>query len=1015
MLNFLVKHIIERRRIVIFFCIVISFYGLYSYYVIPKQENPDVTVAVAVVQTVYPGAAPEEVLYYVTEKLEEEIAQLDRVDNYTSSSLNSVSIITVTYDMDATIEEVEPALRQAVEDVSPSLPELADAPIVITDLVDNNQFIFALSSDVYDIDELAEFGENVRSELLETNGVSSVEVSGRHERRVVVEADYEQLALYNISIDTISQLLQAQNLSIPSGSIDYESGRINVVTPAVFEDLDDIGNVVVGGSDESLAFVKLRDVADIYFETANEFYYMQDGRDAILLTGTFESGQNPINVGNAMTQELEAAVANLPEEVIFTEVMYSPGDVENSINDFIISLLQSIGLIVIVVMVGVHLRNGIVVSAAIPFAILVTFIMMQLFAIEFHFISIAALIISLGILVDNAIVVSEAIQQNLNDGKEKIEAITDGVRQTALPMLTSTVTTIITFSVIYLVPGSIGKVAGTIPTVVIISLVASYFIAMFVIPVLAYIFFRPESEHKASREGIIKKTFLRVLSVALRFRAATLVLAVSTLMIAAILLLNVGIQFFPYSDKPTVYVNLTGEAYSVERTGEIATATSELLASHEVVESVTTAVGKGLPSFFLTAPSPPEGTATGQILLSLDEEVMGEKYDDISHVIRDLQALVDANITGASVIIKPLEYSIPTEAAITLSLMSDDTVALSEATTLLRETLIDTPGSDLVRDDSIAPEFEYEIVLDSEELSTFGLLKYDVLRQINTSIMGTVTSKYIRSGQEYDILLRSNTQDLEQLKQLPLQSSLSNTTVALGDVAEFELRSAVPEIRRYNGVRYVNVLSGVSPTFSASGIENEALEKVGAQLDELGVTVINRGESSNMLDLIGNLGITATGALILIYIVLLLQFGNFKKPFVILTSIPLSLIGCFFGLYVLGMDIQAMAILGLVSLFGIVVNNGIILVEYMEEERRGGKSVYYACIAAVKLRYRPIMMSSITTCIGLVPLIVAGDPMTAPMASVLLFGLLFSTILTIIVVPVMYSLTEPSGNHDYNP
>ncbi len=1001
----IIKRLVKNRIIVLFFCVVVAVYGLYSYYVIPKQENPDVTVPVALIQTVYPGASASDVDTYITSKIEREISELADVDTFSSSSFNSVSLITVYFVDDKTIDELTPDLRQAVDGIVPDLPEQASEPVIYDDLVEKNQFIYALSSEVYSVAELTEFAQSMSDSLLEVDGVVSVDIGGSRDRQVVVQADYERLELYNISIDTLLQILQAQNLSIPSGSLEYESGRIGVVAPGVFESLEDIENVIIGGASEGVGFVRVSDVADVFFETVNNFYYLENGSEAILLTGTFAEGINPINIGTELVRQKDLAVAELPQEVQFTEIMYSPGDVERSVNDFIASLLQSVLLIVVVVMIGVHLRNGVIVSAAIPLTILITFIVMNILRIEFHFISIAALIISLGILVDNAIVVSEAIQQNLNDGKERLWAVIAGVRQTAVPMFTSTVTTIVSFSIIYLVPGSIGAVASTIPTVVITSLVASYAIAMFVTPVLAYIFFRPESQKRAEAVSPLKRLFLLLLKLALRFKAACLVLAMSTLVIAALLLLNVGIKFFPFADKPVVYVNVTGEAYSIDRTGELVREAGELLAEHPLVQSVTSSVGKGLPSFFLTAPSLPEADNVGQLLLQLDEEQL-ERYDGIEEAVRELQTLLSGNITGGLLTVKPLEYSMPTDAPITMTLTSDDTAALTEAAALLRGALENTPGTDDVRDDEVAAEFQYEVVPDSDMLALYGLTKYDVLRQINYSVMGANASTFLRDGQEYDIVVRSDANTLDKLKQLPLKSTVGDINTTLDEVAEFKLSGSVQEVRKYNGDRYINVLSGVLPGYSAGTLEGAALDQVADDIEALGVQVLSRGEFSNMMDLIGNLGVTASGAIVVIYLVLLLQFNSFKKPFVILASIPLSLIGCLFGLFALGMDIQAMSILGLVTLIGIVVNNGIILVEFMENNRAEGMAVEQACIEAVNQRYRPIMMSSVTTCIGLVPLIVAGDPMTAPMASVLLFGLLFSTVLTMVVVPVLYTFTQ---------
>lgn len=997
------RALLRNRGIVVFFMVILAALGLFCYYVIPKQENPSTTVAAAVVTTVYPGAGPEEVETFVTEKLEEKIKTLDRVQYYTSMSMDSASVITVMYDDDVLIDQVETKLRQAVADVQAELPSTCQESVVRTDLITNNAFIISLSSEVYTAAELESFAETIQTGLEQVNGVSGVTIAGEKTKRVVVEADIRQMRLYGISIEDILQLMQAQNLSIPAGSIPYDSGSVNVASPGLFESLADIENTVVAGADDSLSFVKLGDVADVSIEDADEGWYTQDGRDAVLLVGKLETGENAVNIGKELRRALDDVKGEMPDGLIFHEVMYAPQDIADNINGFILNLLESILLIVLVVMLGVRVRNALVISVALPMSILITFIVMQVLSIEFQFISIAALIVSLGILVDNAVVISEAIQQNLNEGQEKQAAILAAVRVTAVPVLTSTLTTVVTFSVIYFVPGVVGQVAGTIPTVVIAALGASYLVAMFLIPVLASFFFTPEPAKRAARSGFVRRFFERLLAIGMNHPKLTLAAAFSTLGVAVVLALQLGIQFFPGSAKPVLYINVAGESMSLAETGRICGRMGEILDEDELVEHYTSAVGGGLPSFFLTVPSMAGASNAAQFMLQLNEEQM-EAYGGTDGAARHLQARMDEAIAGATVEVKCLEYSMPTDAKIVLTVTGQEQNRINAAAEEIADALRGMPGTDNVRTTAVAPQYQYKVQLDSERLSGYGLLKYDVIKQLNTSLMGAAASQYTVGGRDMDILVRAGVTDLEDLQNLPIVGSVSGSKVLLGQVAEIGLEPSTPLIRHYNGARYVNVLSGVLPGYSAAKLENRLQSQYLDGMELEGLEIVERGETSNMLSLVKNLGIAAIFAVLVIYIILLLQFRSFAKPLNVLTSIPLSLIGCCLGLWLFRMDIQVMALLGLVSLFGIVVNNGILLIEVIDAERRKGVEVREACRQAVRQRFRPIMLSSTTTCIGLVPLVAAGDPMTAPMASVLLFGLLVSTVLTLVVVPTIYML-----------
>ncbi len=1010
-----VRALIKNRILVILLIILIVIAGCASYYFIPKKENPNVAFPAMFITTVYPGASPEEVDTFVTQKIEQKLKETFTNYQYIqSTSMDSASIVVILFDYDVTIDDVSASLKDAIDEVQSDLPSACNESVIENAIVGNTQFIISLSGPNYSYEDLVEYAETIRSGLVEINGVTSIDIVGERTKQVSVKVDPEKLLSYGISIEDILSVMQAQNISIPSGSIDYESGTITVNTPSVFESLNDIENTVIGGSDSSLAFVKVKDVAEVSIEYADTYYYKQDGENAVLLVGYFKDDENAVNIGKDVRNELENIKMNLPDDLIYHEVMYSPEDVDSSIKDFIISMIESVILIVVVVMIGVQLRNGIIISVSIPLSIFVTFIVMYLMDIEFQFISIAALIISLGMLVDNSIVISEAIQQHLNKGEEKTNAIVAAVLETYKPVLTSTLTTFATFCVLYFLPGAIGMVVSTIPTVVIASLTASYLISMFLVPVLAYMFFKPESEKKINKKSPVKNFFLKLLDTGLKHRKITIIAAFSTLIISVLLVIGMGIKFFPGSDKPVIYINIESESSSLTKTSQTVDEIEAYLEQSPLVDNYTSGIGADIPQFFITVPSRATGDNTAQIMIELNEQEL-KNYSSTEEVTRLMQQELNERISGASVVVKYLEYSIPTDAPVTLYITGDDSTRINEVAAQIVEALKQIDGTNNVRDTSVATEYEYVINLDSDLLSSYGLLKYEVVKQINTSLMGASSASYVSGGSEMDIVVSADINSLDELMSIPITSSVTGNTIQLRQIADVELGVKTPTIKRYNGELYVSVLSNVLPGYSAFSIENE-LNKYLEDIDLTGITIESQGEFKNMSDLIGNLGYTGTAAILVIFVIIYAQFRSLKKPLIIITSIPLSLIGCCLGLLLFDMDLQAMALLGAVSLFGVVVNNGIVLMEYMEAGVKSGMDVITACKEAINMRYRPIMMTSITTCIGLVPLITAKDPMTAPMASVLLFGLLFSTILTMVVVPVLYaSIHKKRGKKDTLP
>ncbi len=998
----LVRIFLKQRQIVIFSLIFVVIFGIFSYIQIPKQENPNTNFPAAMITTVYPGATSSEVETMVSQKIEDSLQSIQGIETLNSYSVNSASVVVVLFEIDVDAERSLQQVRDLVADVQKDLPPLAMESEVKTDLTDVPQFILSLSNDAYQTDDLVNYAKRIKQSLEQVEEVVRIDIDGVTNKEVLVNVNIDDLYLYKVSIETIVQLLQAQNLTIPSGSISYADETINVKTPATFENLRDIENIIISGSQEQVGFVRLKDVATVTIINENKINYQHNGQNAVLLTGYFEPGTNAVLIGQKVRTILDELKQDLPSDIIFHEVVFSPEDINESINDFILNLAESIALIIIVVMIGVRLRNALIISLSLPISVLITFIVMYLLKIEFHFISIAALIISLGILVDNAIVVSDAIQVHVNQDKPIEVAILAAIKETASPVFTSTLTTIVTFGILLFVPGVIGKTVATIPIVIISTLIASYFVAMLIVPVFAYYFFTKENEKRINKtsNSPIRKFFDDLLALGLKYPKRTLFVSFLSLGVSALLFTQLGISFFPYSDKPILYINLEAETLSIQKTQNVHDQVYAILEEYPEIEEIVTSVGTSLPKFFITVPNSNPGDDKAQFLLKLDLE--DSNYASNEEFGFVLQQRLDQSIAGAKLEVKYLEYAMPTDAKLVFTLSGEDIESLLIASNQIKTVLEEIEGTYNIRDNNVPKEYEYVVNIHEDILSTSGILKYDIVKQINTALMGTRPSSFKAGGQEMDILVKGDISSLDDLYRLPIQSSATETTMQLYQLASLDLEANIPSIYRHNGQRTITVLSDIRPGYSAPLIELTFRNKLEELILPDGVSIRFDGELTNIFLLIENLGYSALIAILVIYLILLVQFEKWIKPLIIMTSIPLSLTGVFLGLFLFGSDIQAMALLGAVSLIGIVVNNGILLMEVMDEGLRQGQTLLEACQNAVDARYRPIMLTTITTCIGLIPLIISKDPMTSPMALVLFFGLLVSTILTMVVVPSFY-------------
>ncbi|MDX9872277.1 MAG: efflux RND transporter permease subunit [Clostridia bacterium] len=996
--------IIKNRRVTLFFILALAIFGIYSYWLLPKQENPEIAPPVAVVTVVYPGASPEDIEASVTTKVEDELASLEGYDYIESYSRHSVSTSVVWLTNEAAVKETWDELRRKMDALQAELPEGCRKIDVNTDLDATAGFIFSLTGEDSSLEELAAVAEKIKKELTGLKGVTRIEIQGDPLRQLIVEVDYARLSQLKISLNDLAKTLQAQNLEIPSGDIKNDSFSINVNTPGKLKSVEEAANLVIGVSPENGNVLRLKDVAQVRMEADEDAIRVKhNGKDSVLLTGYFQKGLNVVFIGSALDKHLEKMEAGLAEGMALMKVHYQPDDIKESINGVMVNLLQGIGFVILVIFWGMGLRNAIVVSFAIPLSILITFASMNVLKIQVDQISVVGLIIALGMLVDNAIVVSDAIQVRLDNFEERLSACAGGIKDVAIPVLTSTLTTVTAYIPLLILPGTAGEYIRSVPQIVIISLTASYLVALFVTPTLAFMFFKAGG---AGTRGDRLWTLFRNLSIWTLERKKTVIWAAGAIFIGSLCLVYfLNIIFFPKADKSIIYLDILSEqAANIAQTAEVAREVEEILLSQEEVLQTTTSVGKGLPKFFMTMPNPIKSADTGQIMVALDLK-KGGRFKNNTQMIGYLQKLFDTNISGATVTAKELEQAEPAAAPLVVRITGEDHDLLQKTAAEIKALLRGIPGAANVDDDAGGKEYQYQVNIDTGQASQMGLTRYDILSELNAALSGQVVSQLRDdSGKEYDIVVKSNIHSLAELENLSIKSAAAGNKVLLRQVAQVELALQMSAIKRYNRERVINILSDVQLGHSAVDIQNK-LEKRVAALETADLRITYDGEKNKIIKYFGSLGIAAIFALLLVYIIMLIQFSSLTQPLIILAAIPLSIIGSIIGLLVFQQPLSFTALLGAVSLFGVVINNAILLLDYINGERRRGQDLDYACHHAVGKRIRPILLTTVTTVLGLIPLIFSGT-LFVPMAISLMCGLLVSTLLTLLVIPVIYALAE---------
>ncbi|KUO59437.1 MAG: transporter [Gracilibacter sp. BRH_c7a] len=1003
----LIDTIIRYRPFTIFFVLLVVVLGLISYYYIPKQDSPDVTPSIAIISTVYPGASPEDVEKLVTRPIEDEVTGIKGYKYSRSISQDSASVVILELVNETDVDKAWADLRQMIQDIQPTLPEECYPTEINTNLAETAGLILSLSGPDYTYEQLSSMAEDLKRELSRIEGVSRMELKGQLAREIKVTVNTSELNQYAVSLEDIYNLLRIQNMEIPSGAIETEDVRINVKTPGIFTSIEDIENTIVTVSRETGALVRLKDIAQIDWALEDSSYKLRhQGENAVLLIGYFGDEKNIVLIGQEVRAELEDLKTKIPPGVIVSEITFQPEDVDRSVNSFFLNLVGGMILVLVVVLIGMGIRNALVASTAVPLSILLTFTAMNLTGIKVHEISIAALIISLGILVDNAIVVIDGIQNYLDQGMERRQACIQGTRESVLPIFSATLIATLAFVPIYIVPGPAGEYMNSIPYMILFSLFASFLVAILFIPAMAFMTFTRTTKSKKEKVSRFRLLFASGLDKALQYKKIPLFLIGAVFLLSFILLKFIPLQFFPLADKNMAYIDLYSEKTSDIRHTEALTAeVEEFLKSQPEIIAYTSAVGDGLPKFYLTVPTASPSRDFAQIMFTTDLS-QSDRFNKLSELAVYLQEELDQRLVTGKATVQLLAKAYP-GAPLEIRIMGEDRQQLLTTASSYTDTLRKLPGTINVEDDADEAIYEFTVDVDSDKATNMGVTKYDIQRQINIALKGSQPSVYRKAGNEYAIIVKSDISAPEELANLAIKSSITDQKVLLKQFATIKLNSVYPSIKKYDAKQCVTVSSYLQPGYSAVELEQALKEEMQNQnLDLEEVEIIYEGETKDIVDNFSELGFGAIYALLGIYIILMLQFSSFRQPLIILGTVPLSLIGVFLGLFLFRQPLSFTALVGGVSLMGLVIKNGILLIEYMNTARECGQDIETACKGALQRRYRPIILSSVTTVFGLIPLMLSGSALFVPMSVALMTGLLVSTLLTLIFIPLLYRMVE---------
>ena len=1024
----LTKFAIEKNRIFIAALAVVLLSGVSAYNGMPRSEDPGFIIRTALVQTIFPGASPERVELLVTDKLEKVIQEIPQLDFVSSTSKVGVSIIYVNVREEySDMRPIWDDLRRKIDRARAELPDSVRGPFVNDEFGDVFGSIIAITGDGFTYRELRDVADEVRNELLFIPEAAKVEILGAQEERIFVEYDNARLAELGLSPIQLQQALQARNIILPGGELTTPYEKIVLEPTGSFQSVEDLENTVINvpGSRD---VVRLRDIVSVTrgYVDPPQTRMRHNGEPALGLAVSLREGGNILLLGDAIREVIARVQGVYPVGIEFDVVQFQSDAVLNKVRDFVGNLVQAIVIVAIVMLLFLGLRTGLVVASLIPATIVAAFLVMSFFGIGIDQMSLASLIIALGMLVDNAIVMSESIMVQMQQGKAAKNAAIDSARELRIPLLTSSLTTAAAFLPIYLAESTTGEYTAPLFKVVTITLLCSWVMALTLIPVLAVLFFKKPTVtgpnpldtpfyryYRAGLLGLVRRPWLSVAGVVAIFFLALQGFG---------LIPNI---FFPPNDRPTFTIDIELPAGTpIERTDEVVAQVEQFMLDNLMADLDDGAgvtgwgafVGQGAPKFMLSYNPEPTDPAYGFLLVNATNvDVIG------SEIIPAIDRFIRLNFPDVNADVAPLQLGAPLDNPVEIRVSGRESDTLFAIVDEIKQALAEVPGAVQVSDDWGARSKKIVVDIDDTGARLAGVSHQDTAISLQTYLTGLETTEYRENDQLIPIVMRSQADrvcapgnldcrrvmDPTRLAGLSVYSQATGRSVPLGQVATPSLVWQPGEIKRRDRLRTVTVASLLSPGATAFQVNNviEPWLEEQARSWPFGYFWELGGEAESSGTANASINEKVPVGVLIIVLLLVAQFNSFRRPLIILLTIPLAVVGVVFGLIVARSYFGFMTLLGLISLAGIVINNAIVLLDRIRIEiDENGLDPGQAVLEAAQQRLRPILLTTATTVGGLVPLWLGGGPMWEPMAIAIIFGLLFATLLTLGVVPVLYTL-----------
>lgn len=1009
---------IEKNRISLSILLVIVLLGVSLYKDLPRDSMPPYTVRVATIVSQFPGANPERVELLVSKNIEEVVQEIPEVKTLTSQSRTGLSVVTVTLKDEVTPDNLQgiwDELRRKIDDMT-NLPDGVTPKLNDDDVGVVYGVMVGLLSDDFSYSDMEDIAKRIRDDLIKLPDSAKVALGGIQEQQVAVEFDSTRLSKFGLSVEKLQQIIQTTNILDSGGEINIGEKRLILEPTGNFDSVEDIKKIIipVGENNETVFLDEITTIHKTYKQPVKNLVRV-NGKKAISISISLKEGANIIQLGKMVDERLAQYNRQLPLGLQVVRLASLDGYVQKSIENFVGNLVQSIVIVMLVMLLFLGLRTGMVVASLIPLVTIMTLMLMGMIEMGLNQVTLAALIMALGMMVDNGIVVSESIIVKMEEGRSRLEAAIETCQELMIPLLISTLTTSAAFLCFFLAESTMGDIMGPLFVVISFALLSSWLMSLTIIPLLAHRFIKVKKKQEdggSSFFGYLQKIYVGILSLVLKARILFIVSMFGIFFLSLKGFGYVPFIFFPDSDRNMITIDINLPlGTKIEKTEEVVS-TIEQYISDELkvtdenpvgVVDWSSYIGEGPESYDLGYSADEANTSYAHILVNTSSG------DDNPVLIKKLDSFCFQNLPSADIRVSLLGQG-GGGTPIEIRIFGTDQEILYELGSRTKGALSEIAGTKNVMDDWGPKLLKFVIDIDTVKAQKAGVTNEDIAISLQTVLSGFKAGTYREGQDSLSIIMRSGyfeKQTLQDLENIDIFVQSSGTVVPLSQVARIVPQWGFAKIMHYDLSRSITVTSYLQHGYTAAEIAKQIREWLAKDAEswpsnyryELGGDAENTQE--NMAAVFKYLPLSG----FIILLLLIMQFNSIRKTAMVLATIPLGIIGVVIGLIVFQSYFGFMAFLGVISLAGIVINNAIVLIDRIEMERDVFKRPpSEAVVEACRQRFRPILLTTFTTTLGLIPLYLGGGLMWEPMAISIMIGLLFGTCITLLFIPALYSL-----------